>query len=64
MRGTMKALEDELGTALVSQLSTQDQQEVVFTLPFIYLFYGVDCNLRSRTLFLQPLAFLFYFIFF
>jgi len=31
----MKALEDELGTALVSQLNTQDQQEVPFaSLPF------------------------------
>lgn len=28
MRSTMKALEDELGTALVSQLNAQDQQEV------------------------------------
>lgn len=28
MHSTMKALEDELGTALVSQLNTQDQQEV------------------------------------
>ena len=35
MRSTMKALEDELGTALVSQLNTQDQQEVPFaSLPF------------------------------
>lgn len=55
MRGTMRALEDELGTALVSQLNTQDQQEVVLTLPFIYLFCGVDCDLCSCTLSIQPL---------
>lgn len=28
MRSTMRALEEELGTALVSQLSSQDQEEV------------------------------------
>lgn len=28
MRSTMKALEEELGTALVSQLNAEDQQEV------------------------------------
>ena len=28
MRSTMRALEEELGTALVSQLNSQDQQEV------------------------------------
>ena len=28
MRSTMRALEEELGTALVSQLNAEDQQEV------------------------------------
>ena len=28
MRSTMKALEEELGTALVSQLNAEDQQQV------------------------------------
>lgn len=29
MRSTMRALEEELGTALVSQLNAEDQQEVI-----------------------------------
>ena len=43
MRSTMKALEDELGTALVSQLNTQDQQEVKeqtisYLVPLLFFF--------------------------
>ena len=36
MRSTMRALEEELGTALVSQLNAEDQQQV-HVLPIISL---------------------------
>ena len=51
MRSTMKALEEELGTALVSQLNAEDQQEVWLVLMYLMsLKFNNSSNFKLQSL--------------